>query len=651
MTVQQRGASVCASRMLDVALLVPIQSRPSVWGDSDMRANIAPTELVVVRARDRFLEHLGADVRAESTTRVGAHRTLTAVTLATNLERAGLRWRAIDPGWLSLQGWRAKLESLREERPRLVAISTTFVTDGMWIATLCDLVRKTLPDSRIAVGGYYYATDAKFFLSLDADIFCVGEGEVRIVGITEAVRDGRSLDGIPGLYLRTAAGRLRYTGDVEPLALRELPLPDWSLSTRMDPPVDPDRELIDYPTETQRGCVFKCEFCTFRTLAAPMLESVDRAVARIRDVAARRQGSISLIDATATYPRERWRKILERLIEQGGSALPISLYARVTDIDDEVASLMAKAGVRFARIGQESGDQRVLNSMRKGTRVDQVAPAIAALGRHGIRAMLFMIYGFPGESEESLAANRKLLRTINDGYESSPVVRTVHIALFDHQDFAGIHLRDAVRGAKRFGWGALPIPPKRAREAALETYLELSRIPHAPYTGFDSAGWLWQLFGRTEAVHHDAAFFRWAKALDRGIGAFVEEELEGKRLDRSALARARDQVLAGLSPSVRRTPRLRGALTHAKHRATWRLIREWAREPEAGVGPLTRIALALDVARSTGSARHAAYALANGRYPTLGVDETPTDIETRDAAEQLIRFGTATGKRRLPRAG
>jgi hypothetical protein len=637
--------------VLDVALLVPLQSRPSVWADPVLRKAIAPTHLVATRARDRFVEYLGANIPVEEASSIGAHRSLTAVALATSLERAGLRWHAIDPGWLPLQGWRARLTALRKERPRLVAISTTFITDGIWIATLCALVRKLLPESRLAVGGYYYATDAKLFLSLDADVLCVGEGEVRIVSITEAIRDGRPLDSIPGLYLRERGGRLRYTGDAEPLDLDALPLPDWSLSKQMDPPVHPERDPIDYPTETQRGCVFKCEFCTFRTLAAPVLGSVDRAVARIADVQRQPEGMISLIDATATYPRERFRRILERLIEAGGSKLPISLYARAPDVDDEVASLMARAGVRFVRIGQESGDQRVLNLMRKGTRVEQVAPAIAALGRHGVSAMLFMIYGFPGETEESLAANRRLLRTVNLGHESSPVVRTVRIGLFDHQDFAGIHAHGAEEGARRFGWEKLAVSPERAWEAALETYLELSRIPHAPYTGFDAGQWLWQFFGQTEARHYDPAFFQWAKALDRGLGIFVEEELEGTRPDPRELSEIRSRVLAGLGRSLRRESVGKRVRSRIKHRGTWRLIEEWTREREAGIGPLTRVALALDVARATGSVDHALYALRNGRYPSLGFVETSKGTEDRAAAaEQLIRLGATTGSRRLKRA-
>ncbi|HEX4338724.1 MAG TPA: radical SAM protein [Polyangiaceae bacterium] len=636
--------------MLDVALLVPMQARPSIWSDAGMRAGLSATQLVAVRGRDRFVEYLGADLSVDTAPQVGAHRSLTAIALATSLEREGLRWHAIDPGWLSLMGWRKRLEALRKDPPRLVALSTTFITDGLWIASLCALVRKILPGATLAVGGYYYATDAKLFLSLDADVFCIGEGEQRIVSITRAVRDGTRLDGIPGLYLRERGGRLRYTGDVEPIPFDELPVPDWSLATRMDPPVDPSREAIDYPTETQRGCVFKCEFCTFRTLAAPALGSIDRAVERIRSSTMAPHGSVSLIDATATYPRERFRRILERLVETDEQGLPISLYARVSDLDDEICALMAKANVRFARIGQESGDQRILNLMRKGTRADQIGPAVTALGRHGISALVFMIYGFPGESEESLATTRASLRTVNDGHEHSPVVHAVRIGLFDHQDFAGVHQRDLPGTARRFDWESLAISPSRAAEAALETYVELARIPHAPYTGFDGAAWFWQFFGQTEAIHHDARFFRWAKALDRGIGIFVEEELDGKRPDGRELAALREQVLAALPPELRRKSAVRRALGRVKNRATWHLIGEWTREREAGVGPLTRIALGLDVARATGSPVRAARALRDGRYPLLGlVPSSEHPAERSAAAERLIDFGKATGKRRLPR--
>src|SRR5262249_5092737 len=151
------------------------------------------------------------------------------------------------------------------------------------------------------------------FLSLDADVLCVGEGERRIVEIVEAVREGRPCDAIPGLYLRQGTG-LRYTGDPEPLSLDEQPRPDWSLSDRIEPPRNLERDAFEHCAETQRGCIFKCEYCTFRTLAAPVEGSIERGVRSILEAAMGR-GDVFVIDATLTSPHERFKKLLERLIE------------------------------------------------------------------------------------------------------------------------------------------------------------------------------------------------------------------------------------------------------------------------------------------------------------------------------------------------
>jgi anaerobic magnesium-protoporphyrin IX monomethyl ester cyclase len=635
--------------MLDVAALVPFENQPASWVDPTVRAAFAPTRLVAVRARDRLVELLG--VRGQGGVAV-PHRSLTAITLATAFERADLSWRVLDPGAVPLGDWRRKLERLKADRPRVVAISSTFVIDGFWLGSLCELVRRILPESRLAVGGYYYATDAKQFLSLDADVLCVGEGERRIVQIIRGIRDGKSLDDIPGLYLRAAGGRIRYTGDVEPLPLDELPLPDWSLSSRIDPPVDPERESLDYSVETQRGCVFKCEFCTFRTLAAPVHASVERAVRAIRNVEGRGGGTLFVVDATGTSPRDRWRRVLERLIEQGGSPLPMSLYARVSDLDDDVCALMKKAGVQSVRIGQESGDQRVLNAMRKGTRVDQVAPAVAALGRHGIAASVYFFYGFPGENEESLANTRRLLRTINDGHERSPVVHGISVGVFDFQNLAAVQQREVLKDVgHRFGWEKLSITPARAAEAALETYLELSRIPHAPCTTFDVGGFLWNLYDETLIAQDSLSFFRWAKAVDRGIGVFVEEELEGKRPRPGDLRKLKEEILSGVPARRIGVGPLRRARMQVRHRATWRMLEEWSSR-DRDVGLLTRAALGWEVWNTTRRLADAGRAVRAGRYPSLGFvpasEEAPVP---HAAAERLIELGMATGRRKLVKAG
>jgi anaerobic magnesium-protoporphyrin IX monomethyl ester cyclase len=628
----------------DVAVLVPFEQLPGSWTDPVVRSELAPARRVAVRASHKVAELLGVPEADPFPT---THRSLTSVALATSLERAGLCWRVLDPGAISLGDWRRRLEKLRADPPRAVAISSTFIIDGYWLATLCELTRRALPESRIVVGGYYYATDARKFLSVDADVLCVGEGERRIVQIVEAIRDGRSLEAIPGLYLREGQ-RLHYTGDAEPIPPNELPTPDWTLSSRIEPPVDIDQAINEISVESQRGCIFKCQFCTFRTLAAPVQGSVDRAVSSI--LAAPGRGSIFLVDATATSPRERWVSILRKLIAAGGTRLPLEAFARVSDLDEEVCALMAQAGISRVRIGQESGDQRMLNAMRKGTRVDQVAPGMAMLARHGIRAFLTFIYGFPGETAESVRATRRLIRSLNDGHEAAPVVHGVSLNIFDAYSFAEVRERKLEGLEHRYEYGHLSMPARRAADLALETYIELAKIPHAPPTSFEVGSFLLGFEWRRRALRDPYGFFKWSKSIDRAIAAFAEQDVYGTRPVPSELRELRAEILAGTPPPLRLLSAVGRARMAARHRAIWLLMEEWGRK-RPGVGPLTRLALAREVYAATGRWGEGFEALKTGRYPEIGIVPGDNVAQTKSEAARLVRLGVATGHRRLAKAG
>ena len=86
------------------------------------------------------------------------------------------------------------------------------------------VVRDALPGTKVILGGYYYTSDAADFLSMDADVFCIGAGEGRFERVVQGLRDGTSLDGIPGLYLREPDGGLRNTGRAEDPPLDTLAL-------------------------------------------------------------------------------------------------------------------------------------------------------------------------------------------------------------------------------------------------------------------------------------------------------------------------------------------------------------------------------------------------------------------------------------------
>jgi hypothetical protein len=453
------------------------------------------------------------------------------------------------------------------------------------------------------IGGYYYATNTRRFLSFDADVFCVGEGESRLPQIVSSVRDGRPLDHISGLYIRDDSAALRYTGQAEPLELERLPHPDWRLSARIDPPVDLGHDSIEFAVETQRGCVFRCEFCTYRTLASPQASSIEHAIDAILGTGVSSQGFINIIDATATFPHKRWLALLDGLVERGGAPHPVWAYARVSDISDTAARRMAQAGVRHVFIGQESGDQGILNAMKKGTKISQVKPAVAALGAHGITATFSLIHGFPGETKDSVEASRRLIGSINDGCERAPVVTGYTPFPFFYSDFASISRDESLRGADHYlNYGSAPMSPRRVAEELIETIVATSRVPHAPpslllFEGAPPTTGI-SLFGRDNRWH----LFRWMKAVDRGVALLLERDLEKRQPRAGELEAIRAELLSGYETSQSWLQSMAQAVAAgARARFLARLGREWRGEPGSRPGLLTRSALAGLELRDQGS--------------------------------------------------
>lgn len=588
----------------DALLLVPLESATSYVLDADLRRSTGAHLSLPLATAFRDLEaELG--VRLAGTPLIegerlsaGGHRSLTAVALATHLEAAGLSWHVVDPGAWELRQWAGALQRLASLHPTCVGVSTTFTTSRPWLDALLHLVRRALPSAKIVLGGYFYTTSARDFLALDADVFVVGEGERRFPEVVRRLREGRRLEEVPGLYFRRN-GRLESTGPAPALDLASLAAPDFGLASRIEPSLRPEAPAYS-GVETQRGCGFMCAFCTYRTLAAPAALSVEQAAKRIGATPTR---YVELFDATASAPRKRWNALLEQC-QRLAPAKRIGAFARVSDLDAATVQCMRDAGVVHVFIGQESGDQRLLNLMRKGTKVEQFRPVIAALGQAGINVTLGMIHGFPGEDAISLAATRELLKQCNMDDPERPAVFSYLLYPFALQDFAAV-ASDAELSRESnhyFGYRSSAMGIERVCREVLRTVVEVSAVPHAPVS--------------TLVLHRDlclptpllstssarGAIFDWAKALERGVALFVARNEFGARLDRRALAELAPRVLRPFDASRSRAASLRCRVEGTLLRG---LAREWRDETQA-TGPLTRALLwrsgAVTASRASGEA-------------------------------------------------
>jgi anaerobic magnesium-protoporphyrin IX monomethyl ester cyclase len=73
---------------------------------------------------------------------------------------------------------------------------------------------------------------------------------------------------------------------------------------------------------------------------------------------------------------------------------------------------LASAGAQIVWIGAESGSQKILDAMEKGTQVEQIYEAARKLHEHGIKVAFFLQFGYPGETREDIEKTLQMVRDL-----------------------------------------------------------------------------------------------------------------------------------------------------------------------------------------------------------------------------------------------
>jgi len=159
-----------------------------------------------------------------------------------------------------------------------------------------------------------------------------------------------------------------------------------------------------------RGCPFRCNWC-----AKPIWgnhykqrDAADVAAEMIYLKHAFAPDHIWMADDIFGFHVDWVNAFADHLGEADGS-VPFTIQTRADLCSDRMADALARAGCAEAWIGAESGSQRVLDSMTKGTRVDDLVAARRRLGERGIRVGFFIQLGYLGEQLDDLLATRALI--------------------------------------------------------------------------------------------------------------------------------------------------------------------------------------------------------------------------------------------------
>ena len=255
----------------------------------------------------------------------------------------------------------------------------------------------------------------------EVDLVVRGEAEDTIVEIVRALESADPQSGLPvdrfaaiaGLSYRNAEGEIVHN---PPRPLRRdvenIPWPAYHLFkieryTNLQPLTDGlDPHARSYTLLTSRGCPHQCIYCskpiTGNTWRARSPEDV---VAEwgylVREMGAT---EIGITDDVWNLRLDRAKEICRLLIAEGLNHVPwVTVHGmRVDNTDAELFRLMKQAGCKRVGFGVESGNQAVLDAIKKRQTLDQVRRAFRDAKAAGLQTMGFFIFGLPADTEETM---------------------------------------------------------------------------------------------------------------------------------------------------------------------------------------------------------------------------------------------------------
>jgi len=331
--------------------------------------------------------------------------------LAAITRQKGFPTAVTDASALGLTG-EALLKRVEAEHPDVLGLSSTTFSI-FHAAKFAALAKERFPGLTVIIGGPHVSAAPQETMERFPvfDVAVLGEGEVTIIELLEAMDAKASLGGIPGIVLRDG-GKLVTTSRRPFLKdLDSLPRPAWDLlegfPQRYRPAPFKVRRFPAASFVTSRGCPNQCIFCDRSVFGASCHAfSAEYVVEMIRHLVENFGiREFSFEDDTFITFKKRLVAICQGIIDLGVN-ISWTCLGRVNSVDKETLQLMRRAGCWQISFGIESGCQEILTTIHKNVTLEQIQRDVVLCREAGILSKGFFIVGHPGETRETLSRTR-----------------------------------------------------------------------------------------------------------------------------------------------------------------------------------------------------------------------------------------------------
>ena len=305
---------------------------------------------------------------------------------------------------------------LRSETPAVLGLYANLMTRSNVVQTI-GVAKEA--GWRVIVGGPEPGAYALEYLQAGAEFVVMGEGEATMEELMTALCDGE--DRYSSNWRERIAG-IAYLDDGQ---LRQN-MPRTQIAD-LDAQPWPARHAIDIQRYVQtwrthhgkgsinfitaRGCPYKCRWCSHQVYGQThRRRNPLKVVDEVEWLLGEYTPEMVWVSDDVFTINHAWLREYAGEMRRRGLRIPFECISRADRLNEEMLDLLAELGCFRIWIGSESGSQRLLDSMDRGVKIEQVQNAIAMSRARGIQSGMFLMWGYEGEQMEDIEATIQHVR-------------------------------------------------------------------------------------------------------------------------------------------------------------------------------------------------------------------------------------------------
>lgn len=266
---------------------------------------------------------------------------------------------------------------------------------------ICRRLKEVNPGLKVVLGGPEVSPCAEELLAKESavDVVVRGEGEESFAEFIAYMRRSSTADlsGIRGISFREGAEILHNPDRPHLRNVSDIPSP--YLSGLIDLK---DKNIVDVPLETMRGCSFRCRYCYYhKNFPLVRYFPLRRIEQELKRILSYKPHEVYLMDATFNANLKRAKKILKIFIRYNmGSNLHVELKPEL--VDEELALLLSQANAYNIEMGIQSTHPKTLKAINRTFNKERFKKGIRFLNKYKLYYEIQLIDALPFQSYASL---------------------------------------------------------------------------------------------------------------------------------------------------------------------------------------------------------------------------------------------------------